>query len=169
MRAVVYFKYSIYCPEEVMKSALSSVCLLLWSEQTISHLRISLVILCCFIRSENIYPRYLEKLRKSIKNVTVNCLFVTVRANLLSWQWLESFSKVISTLCPTKRMTGRFLGYVFNGIDSFLNAFAKLRKATSFVMSVRPSIHMEQVSSHWRDFHSIWVFLENLSRKSKFH
>jgi hypothetical protein len=37
MRAVVYFKYNIYCPEEVTKSANSSVGLLLWSEQTISH------------------------------------------------------------------------------------------------------------------------------------
>ena len=32
-------------------------------------------------------------------------------------------------------------------------AFAKLRKATvSFIMSVRPSVHMEHVVSHWADF-----------------
>ena len=46
----------------------------------------------------------------------------------------------------------------------FLDAFAKLRKATiSFVMSVRPSVrlsvHMEQLDSHWTDFH-IWIFFE---------
>jgi len=115
-----------------MKSAKSSVSLLLWSEQTISHLRVSYFMLLYQMRC-------LEKLRNSIKNVTVNWLFLTVRANLFSWQWLGSFSKVVRTLCPTKGMTGRFLVHVFNGIDSFLNTFAKLRKATSFVMSVRPS------------------------------
>jgi len=41
-----------------------------------------------------------------------------------------------------------------------LGAFAKLRKSTiSFVMSVslsvRPSIRMEQLGSHWSDFHDI--------------
>jgi hypothetical protein len=39
---------------------------------------------------------------------------------------------------------------VFNGI------FSKVRKATiSFVMSVRPSVSMEQLGSHWMDFHEI--------------
>jgi len=36
----------------------------------------------------------------------------------------------------------------------FLGAFAKLRKATnSFVMSVRPSVRMEQLGSHWKELH----------------
>jgi hypothetical protein len=35
---------------------------------------------------------------------------------------------------------------------TFLGAFAKLLKATiSFVVSVRPSVRMEQLSSHWTD------------------
>ena len=35
-------------------------------------------------------------------------------------------------------------------------AFPKLRKTTiSFVMSVRPSVNMEQLGSHWKDFHEI--------------
>ena len=43
---------------------------------------------------------------------------------------------------------------------SFLGAFAKLRKATinvvmSFCLSVCLSIRMEQLSSHWADFHEI--------------
>jgi len=39
----------------------------------------------------------------------------------------------------------------------FLGTFAKLRKTTiSFVMSVRPSVRMEQLGSHWTDFHEIW-------------
>jgi len=36
-------------------------------------------------------------------------------------------------------------------------AFEKLQKATtSFVMSVRPSVRMEQLGSHWTDFNEIW-------------
>ena len=43
---------------------------------------------------------------------------------------------------------------------TLLSAFAKLRKATiSFVMSVRPSVRlsvrMEQLGSHWTDFYEI--------------
>ena len=47
--------------------------------------------------------------------------------------------------------------------DWFLGAFRKLRKLTvSFVMPVCPSVHMEQLSSHWTDFHGIW-YLSNFS------
>jgi len=42
------------------------------------------------------------------------------------------------------------------GLCPFLGVFAKLRKATiSFVMSVRPSVCMEQLGSHWTDFDEI--------------
>jgi hypothetical protein len=48
----------------------------------------------------------------------------------------------------------------------FLGAFGKLRKATiSFVMSsVRPSVRMEQLGSHWTILmkFDIEVFLKNL-------
>jgi hypothetical protein len=38
--------------------------------------------------------------------------------------------------------------------NKILGAFAKLRKATiSFLTSVRPFVRMEQLSSHWTDFH----------------
>jgi hypothetical protein len=47
-----------------------------------------------------------------------------------------------------------------------LGAFAKLRIATiTSVVSVR----VEQLGSHWTDFHEIWVFFENLSWKFEFH
>ena len=37
--------------------------------------------------------------------------------------------------------------------------FAKLRWATtSFVMSFPPSVHLEQLGSHWTNFHEIWYF-----------
>ena len=39
---------------------------------------------------------------------------------------------------------------------TILGAFPKLRKATiSVVMSVRPSVRMEQLASHWTDFQEI--------------
>jgi len=53
----------------------------------------------------------------------------------------------------------------------FLGAFPKLRKvAVSFVLSVCPSVRVEQLGSHWTDFQEILrVFFANLSRKFKFH
>ena len=43
--------------------------------------------------------------------------------------------------------------------DILLDPFAILRRATiSFVLSVRPSVHMEQLSSHWTYFHEIWYY-----------
>ena len=54
----------------------------------------------------------------------------------------------------------------------FLGAFPELRKATiRFLLSVRPSVPMEQFGSHWTDFQDILylIFFENLSRKFKFH
>jgi len=39
---------------------------------------------------------------------------------------------------------------------ALLGALAKLGKATiGFVMKVCPSVHMEQLGSHWTDFHEI--------------
>jgi hypothetical protein len=39
---------------------------------------------------------------------------------------------------------------------SILGTFTKLRKAaTSFVMSIRPSVRVEQLGSHWTDFREI--------------
>jgi hypothetical protein len=53
--------------------------------------------------------------------------------------------------------------------EKFLGAFAKLQKKKkkaniSFVMSVRPSIRMEQLGIHWMDFHEI--LQESIFRKS---
>jgi hypothetical protein len=53
-----------------------------------------------------------------------------------------------------------------------LGAFATLRKATiSFVMSVSPSVGMEQLGSNSTDFHEIWYLsiFENISGKFNFH
>ena len=52
-----------------------------------------------------------------------------------------------------------------NYTDVFRGAFAKLRKATiSFVISVRPSVRMERLGSHWTDFHEFGYL--NIFRKS---
>jgi hypothetical protein len=50
--------------------------------------------------------------------------------------------------------------------SNFFGAFEKLRKATiSFVMSVHQSVRVEQLDSHWTDFHEI-CFLSVFFRKS---
>jgi hypothetical protein len=52
----------------------------------------------------------------------------------------------------------------FAEVPDILGAFAKLRKATiSFVVSVRPSVRIEQLGSHCRDFHEIW-YLSNFQK-----
>jgi len=59
-----------------------------------------------------------------------------------------------------------------DGICLFLRAFPKLRKATvGFVMSVCPSVRMERLGSHWKDYS--WHltsedFSKNLSSNFKF-
>jgi hypothetical protein len=55
-----------------------------------------------------------------------------------------------------------------------LGAFAKLPRATARLdmsVSVRLSVHMEQLGSLWTDFVKIFIreFFKNLSRKFKFH
>jgi hypothetical protein len=55
--------------------------------------------------------------------------------------------------------------------NSFIGCFSKTAIATiSFVMSVRPSVHMEHLGFHWTDFHEICyvTLFENLLRKLKF-
>ena len=58
----------------------------------------------------------------------------------------------------------------------FLGAFAKFPKAAigflmSVSVSVRPSVRMEELGCHSKDFHEydIWVFFENRSRNFSFH
>ena len=55
-------------------------------------------------------------------------------------------------------------------VAQLFGAFAVLKATLSFVSS-RPSVHMEQLDSHWTDFLEIWYleFFENLWRKFTFH
>ena len=61
-----------------------------------------------------------------------------------------------------------FKGHYYIGLQSrrtILVAFSKIAKATvSFVMFVRLSVRMEQLGSHWTDFHEIWYL--RIFRKS---
>jgi hypothetical protein len=56
-------------------------------------------------------------------------------------------------------------------IDTVLGASENFRKTTvSFVITVSLAVRMEQLGSHWKDFHEIWYLsvFKNLSRKCKF-
>ena len=66
----------------------------------------------------------------------------------------EFVQKLDSKDAVAKR-AGRPINYpsIAGRINRFLGAFAKLRKARiSVVMSVCPSVRMEQLGSHWTDF-----------------
>ena len=53
-----------------------------------------------------------------------------------------------------------FANYEVQHIEQFLGPFAKLRKATiscfmSVSLYVRPPVRIENLDSHWTDFHEI--------------
>jgi len=55
---------------------------------------------------------------------------------------------------------------------TLLSAFAKLRKANkSLVMSIRPSVRMEQLGYHWKKFYKILYFsiFRKCVKRFKFH
>jgi hypothetical protein len=59
--------------------------------------------------------------------------------------------------------------YNFPVLTDVLDLLAKLWKVTiSFIVSVCPSVHMEQIRSHWLNFHEIWyssIFLKKSVEK----
>jgi hypothetical protein len=84
---------------------------------------------------------------------------------ILNW-WQYVYSKLMITcMC-----------YVKSAMNFMLGLFAKVRRATiSFFMSVclpdPPFVRMEQLGSHWMDFHEIWylsIFRKSVD-KFKFH
>ena len=83
---------------------------------------------------------------------TVNYVHLTSRA----FETRDVFSGV--TCFKLKRVLAQqnSLGCWLVAWLSLFGAFARLRKATvSFLMSVRPPARMEQLGSHWTDFHEI--------------
>jgi len=92
-------------------------------------------------------------------------------ASFLSKIFVSLSERKCFAMCKTRGIsdytasTGMFCVHLCTHIHilliySFLGAFAKLWKAAiSFVMSVRLSARMEQLGSHWTDFHEIWYFI----------
>jgi len=80
-------------------------------------------------------------------------------------QRLWCVSSIVYGVVPSYLVKG-----IIQGVDEyFLGAFAKLRETTSScVVSLRPSVRMEQLGSHWTDFHEIWLYFESLLGKFKF-
>jgi hypothetical protein len=72
------------------------------------------------------------------------------------WEFCVWPGQVQHFMCLTELLTA----------TTILGAFAELRKATiSFVMSVLPSVHVEQLDSYWTDFHEIRYL--NVFRKNR--
>jgi len=64
------------------------------------------------------------------------------------------------------RLLWLLIGIIFANTNTclFLCALEKFRKTNiNFVVPVRVSVRMEQLGSHWKDFHEIWYL--NIFRK----
>jgi len=98
--------------------------------------------------------------------------------NLCVLQYIQKYSEARSTSYSTDRNTGtvflfgrkvagvcswphtymQCLSVLDTDIFPLIGAFTKLRKVTiSFVMILRLSVRMEQIGSHWTDFHEIFI------------
>ena len=84
-------------------------------------------------------------------------------------------AKTVHSIHSRKRTTRHCIEFIYATswsscsnwyLPILVGAFTKLRKATmSFIVSVRPSIRMEQLGSHWTGFHEIWYL--SIFRKKK--
>ena len=107
------------------------------------------------------------------KVITQNCLKGTEECRkIMSYMTVEMRAKIWTTYLPYTSLE-RCHYTKLPGVlrhSRFLGAFPKLRKATISFMSVCPSARNNSASTG-RIFtkFDIWVFLENLSRKFKFH
>jgi len=111
-----------------------------------------------YSRSQNFEKSVFIHLRKISKN-----LFLFTFAKFRKICVFIHFRKISKNLCFYSRSQNfenlfLFTFAKFRKICVFIH-FAKFRKAKiSFVMSVRPSVRMWQLGSHWKDFHEIWYF-----------
>jgi hypothetical protein len=71
---------------------------------------------------------------------------VFINASNISWSFLGLISTSMQRNCV-------------NNADNFCYVYA-----SEEVIFVRPSVHMEQLASHWTDFHNMWHL--SISRKS---
>jgi len=91
---------------------------------------------------------------------------------MLTCNWDTASTVLITALCDRgvkgTDLSGTWTFQATNIVyfnTTFSGAFVKLGNATiSFVMCVCPSVCMEQLVSHWTDFHEIWYL--SIFRKS---
>ena len=90
-----------------------------------------------------------------VTTVSAHCWYLSVSCHVTTASahcWYLSVSCHVTTASTSRR---------------FSDAFPQLRKVTTgFVMSVSPSVHMEQLGSRWMDFHEI-SYLSFFPRKSE--
>ena len=86
---------------------------------------------------------------------------------------LIRLTECIYAFCADLRTKNNYIS-LQQQMTGFLGVFGKLRKATiRFLVSVCPSVHMEEFTSHWIHLHEIRQFniffvFENPSRKFEF-
>jgi len=72
-------------------------------------------------------------------------------------QWEFKVHPCLSRMCVRSVVINKFSGAMWVQHPLFLGAFANLRKTTiSIFLSYCMFVRMEQLCSHWRDFHEIW-------------
>jgi hypothetical protein len=107
-----------------------------------------------------------------LQRFSVHCTRGFKKAEIIRQeQHVKTLVQDLPLLDPCQKPTNYWLRTwnSLHNLHTFLGAFAKLWKATtSFVMSVRPSVRMQQLGSHSADFHKIWhlsfspKFVENI-------
>jgi hypothetical protein len=106
----------------------------------------------------SIFRKSVEEIKYSLKFDKNNGYFTWRTVHIYDHISLSFSLKNVSDKSCRENQNSNFI------FRTFLGAFAKLRKANiSFVMSVRPSISMQNLGSHRTDFLEIWYL--NIFRK----
>jgi hypothetical protein len=94
--------------------------------------------------------------------VRENPNFVKTVQKIWHFTWIPKYV----SLLPSSLIA--IISLFFKRGVKLLGTFAKLRKPTiSFVMSVRPSVRMDQLSFHWANFRGIWylsIFIKSVKK-----
>ena len=136
----------------------------------------------------NLYAKTLDEIRAS-HQITLIMFFLTEADGLIVFRknqiilenpWcnaapiiiimvrshLEFSGTVLGESLMCNRLLWLLIGIIFANTNTclFLCALEKFRKTNiNFVVPVRVSVRMEQLGSHWKDFHEIWYL--NIFRK----
>ena len=100
-------------------------------------------------------PSYTTRLSKPKCSWFYNILNCPLTSSFLILPW--SLASKTLVICSPLGITDHHSRSYKTTCKTPLDAFAKLRKAAiSFVTSVLPLVRMDQLGSHWTDFHRIW-------------